>query len=196
MKKVVVVGAVLGVLGVVGLSQPAGAGDVANWTLNCEGGSVTSGAKCDLKNQKSGSCLVGDHNMGQTDWSFRPCGSHNMELVSKSGGAIKCGEVVALKLGEEFYRKCVNPQTVGINVCSEKSSAPEEKVQGRSDISHYQWKIVGCPDGQPVPQDQPVVLHNTVRNDSIVYARRPSKVTNTCWANDIKFGECASIRDK
>lgn len=196
MKKMVVSGAVLGVLGLLGFAQPAGAGDVANWELTgCEGGAVTSGAKCNLKNQKSGQCLVFDHNMGQTDWSFRGCGSPDVSFVNKGGGPIKCGEVVALKMGKEFYRKCVNPQTVGINVCSDAASSPQDHING-TNATHWDWKIVGCPDGQPVPVDKPIVLHNIARNDSIVFAKRPSKVTDTCWANSIKFDQCVSVRDK
>jgi hypothetical protein len=197
MKKVVLAGAALSVLAAIAsVTQPAGAQDVANWTFTgCEGGKVTSGAKCNLKNQKNGQCLVHSHHMGQVDWDFGGCNGQEVTLISKTGGQIKCGETVALKVGNEFFRKCVSPQTVGINICSDGFSSPQEKINGTS-ATDWDWKITGCPDGQPVEMDKPIVLHNISRNDSVVYAKRPSKMVDTCWANSMKFDQCVSVRDK
>ena len=34
------------------------------------------------------------------------------------------------------------------------------------------------------------------RKDSVVYAKRPSKVADTCWSDSMKLGQCTSVRDK
>jgi hypothetical protein len=186
------------VLGATALaSNQADAGEVVNWTLTgCEGGKVTSGGKCNLKSQGNGRCLIQDHNRGQTDWNFGNCDGKQVSFVSKSGGAIKCGEPLALKIGNEYFRKCVNPQLVGINVCSESASSPQDHING-SNATHWDWKITGCQEGTPVDMDKPFALLNVTRNDTIVYARRPSqRMTAVCWANSMQHGVCTSMRDK
>lgn len=178
---------------VLGAATPAGADEPADWVLdNCVDASgnattkIDSGAQCDLKNRKNSKCLVRESHSGQTDWDFAACGKRQATIVAKSAGAVTCGETVALKLGSEFFRKCVNPQAVGINICSEETAQPEEK--------HFDWKLQGCA-GQ-VETGKAVSLYNISRKDSVVFAKRPSKVADTCWSDKIKFGQCTTLRDR
>lgn len=192
-KKMIVVGAVASVASLVGLTSPAGADQPADWSLeNCvdANGSPTtkiaSGAKCDLKNRKHGQCLVHNSHHGQVDWDFASCGSRQVEIVARNGGSISCGETVAMKVGNEFFRKCRDPQLMGINICSESANPPKDM--------HYDWQFQGC-SGQ-LGTSEPVALYNVSRKDSVVYARRPSKMVDTCWEKDMKYGQCVSFRDK
>jgi hypothetical protein len=196
-RKIFAVGATALVLGAIALVEnQAGADEAVNWTLTgCEGGKVTSGGKCNLKNQGNQRCLVRDSNRGQTDWNFGNCSGQQVTLVTKSGAAPKCGDTVALKIGNEFFRKCVSPQLVGINICSEAASSPQERIGG-TNATHWDWQIKGCAEGTPLDQDKPFALHNISKNDSVVFAKRPSKVADTCWASKMKFGQCTTIRDK
>ncbi len=193
-KKIVVLASIGTAALVVGMASPAGADEPADWVLeNCvdaKGNPTTkieNGAKCDLKNRKSGKCLVRQSHMGQVDWDFTSCSSRprNFQITAKDSGAVSCGETFALKLGNEYFRKCVNPQTVGINICSESASAPEPK--------HYDWQFQ-C-SGQ-VEANKPLSLYNVSRKDSVVYAKRPSKMVDTCWSDKMKFGQCTTARDK
>ena len=194
-KKIVVLASIGSAALLVGMTSPAGADEPADWVLeNCvdaKGNPTTkieNGAKCDLKNRKNGKCLVRESHMGQTDWDFAACASkpRQMQITAKDAGALSCGETFALKLGNEYFRKCVNPQTVGINICSEAKSTPEPM--------HYDWQLQGC-SGQ-VESGKPVSLFNVSRKDSVVYAKRPSKVADTCWSDSMKLGQCVSARDK
>jgi hypothetical protein len=173
--------------------QAASADEPSDWSLeNCidsKGKPTTKpdgGSRCDLKNQKSGQCLVFTKHVGQADWDFAACGSRSATLSTKAPGAVSCGETFALELGNEYFRKCVNPQSVGINICSEAKSAPEPM--------HYDWQLQGC-SGQ-VEAGKPVSLYNVSRKDSVVFAKRPSKVADTCWANKMKLGQCTTARDE
>lgn len=196
-RRIFAVGATALVLGAIALVEnQAGAGETANWTLTgCEGGKVTSGGKCNLKSQGNQRCLVFDQNRGQTDWGFGSCTGQQVTLVTKSGAAPKCGDTVALKIGKEFFRKCVSPQLVGINVCSEAAASPQEHIGG-TNATHWDWQIKGCAEGTPLDQDKPFALYNISRKDSVVYAQRPSKVADTAWENTTKFGQCTTLRDK
>ena len=194
-KKLVVVGLVGLVSAALGLPSTAEADEPAEWVLeNCadaKGGAVTkvySGVVCDLKNRKNGKCLVQERHDGQVDWDFESCASkpRNMKLWTKPSTAINCGETFALKLGNEFFRKCQNPQDIGINICSETASPPEPR--------HFDWQLTGC-TGQ-LTAGTAVSLYNVSRRDSIVYAKRPGSVIDTCWSDSTKVGQCTSARDK
>jgi hypothetical protein len=194
-RKIAVVSVVGAFAAVVGLAGPAGADEPADWTLeNCVDPSgnpttkLVNGAQCDLKNRKSGKCLVREGHMGQVDWDFAACASkpRQMKVTTKDNGAVTCGETFALKLGSEYFRKCVNPQTIGINICSESTNTPQ--------AMHFDWQFQGC-SGQ-VEAGKPVSLYNVSRKDSVVYAKRPSKMVDTCWSDSMKLGQCTSARDK
>jgi hypothetical protein len=194
-KKIVVVAGVASVLGVVGMASPAGADEPSDWTLeNCvdangqETTKISDGAQCDLKNRKSGKCLVREGHVGQVDWDFAACSSkpRNMKVTAKSSGPVTCGETFALKLGSEYFRKCRDPQKIGINVCSEGTDTPETK--------HFEWQFQGC-SGQ-VEAGKPVSLYNVARKDSVVFAKRPSRMVDTCWSDKMKLGQCTTARDK
>jgi hypothetical protein len=194
-KKIVVLASIGTAALVLGSATPAGADEPADWVLeNCvdaKGNPTTkieTGAKCDLKNLKNGKCLVREGHMGQTDWDFASCSARprQMQITAKDAGALNCGETFAMKLGNEYFRKCQSPQKVGINICSESKSAPEPM--------HYDWQLQGC-SGQ-VEAGKAVSLFNVSRKDSVVYAKRPSKVADTCWSDSMKLGQCASARDK
>jgi hypothetical protein len=90
--------------------------------------------------------------------------------------------------GGEFYRKCQNPQTAGINICSDAMEKPEER--------HFTWKITGGTSGQPVAPGAAVSLYNTERKDSVAFAKRPSSVADTCWADKMTLGQCTTARDE
>jgi hypothetical protein len=193
-KKILVLATVGSAALVFGASTPAGADEPADWVLeNCVDASgkattkLESGASCDLKNRKNNKCLVREGHIGQTDWDFASCTSkpRQVKLVAKDGGALSCGETFALKIGSEYFRKCVNPQTIGINICSEGASQPEAR--------HYDWQLQGC-SGQ-IETGKPVALYNVSKKDSVVYAKRPSKMVDTCWNDKMKFGQCVSARD-
>ncbi len=177
------------------VATSASADEPAQWVLeNCadaKGAPVTklfSGVVCDLKNTKSGTCLVQEHHDGQADWDFAPCSSkpRSARLVTATASPIGCGETFALKLGSEFFRKCVNRQDVGINICSEKASPPQTR--------HFDWQLQGC-NGQ-LETGKPVSLYNVSRKDSVVYAKRSGRVVDTCWSDSTKYGQCTSIRHK
>lgn len=194
-KKIVVLASIGTAAFVVGMSSPAGADEPADWVLeNCvdaNGNATTrieNGTKCDLKNRKSGKCLVRDSHVGQTDWDFAACSSkpRQFQITAKDAGALSCGETFAMKLGTEYFRKCRDPQKVGINICSEVKSAPEPM--------HYDWQLQGC-SGQ-VEAGKPVSLYNVSRKDAVVFAKRPSKVADTCWSDKIRYGQCTTARDK
>lgn len=194
-KRVVVLGVVAVFCALVGLPSAASADEPADWVLeNCadaRGGPVTkifSGVVCDLENRKNGMCLVQVRHDDQVDWDFAACSSkpRNMKLWTKPAAPIGCGETFALKLGDEFFRKCVSPQSTGINICSEKASPPEPK--------HFDWQFLGC-TGQ-LQAGTPVSLYNVSRKDSIVYAKRPNAVVDTCWSDRMKLGQCTTTRDK
>jgi hypothetical protein len=193
-KKIFVVAAVASIASVIGLAKPAGADEPADWSLeNCVDASghpttkLADGAQCDLKNRKSGKCLVHDSHRGQVDWDFATCSAHprSVKVTAKAGGAISCGETVAIKIGSEYFRKCHDPQIMGINICSE-GGAPQ--------AMHYEWQFQGC-SGQ-LETGKPVALYNTSKKDSVVYAKRPSKMVDTCWADNMKYGQCTTFRDK
>jgi hypothetical protein len=173
--------------------------DHSEWALeNCVDAAgkpttkIANGAKCELKNKRRGECLIRVANPGQTDWDFAPCSKHpkSASIQKEGGGAIKCGDTVALELGlggenhTAWYRKCVNPQTVGINVCQDLASAPEKK--------HFEWQLKCSGD---VEENKAFGLHNTARKDDIVYAKRPSKMVDTCWAGKVKLGQCITVKD-
>lgn len=195
-KKIVAVSSLAAVVGVVAAASPVKAGnEPTEWVLeNCVDASgkpttkIASGAKCDLKNTRNGKCLVRESHTGQTDWDFAACASRprQAQIVAKSAGPISCGETVALKLGTEFFRKCRDPQTVGINICSESKSTP--------DAMHFDWQLQGC--SGDVEAGESVALYNVSRGDSVVFAKRPSKMVDTCWADKTKFGQCTTVRDK
>jgi hypothetical protein len=126
--------------------------------------------------------------MGQTDWDFASCSSkpRQAQIVAKDSGSVSCNETVALKLGSEFFRKCKDPQKFGINICSESSSSPQ--------AIHFDWQLHGC-QGE-VEAGEAVALYNVSRQDSVVYAKRPSKMVDTCWNDKMKLGQCTTVRDK
>jgi hypothetical protein len=189
MKKVVCTASVVAVIAGVAMTSEVRAGEPAEWILtNCQGGKPLSGVSCDLKNTKKGQCLVQSRKTGQADWDFAPCGGAKTKIVAKSDGPIKCGEPVKLQLGDEFYRKCRDPQKVGINICSDDADKPAP-----SGIDHFTWQLTGC-TGE-VNADSPISLYNTQRKDSVVFATRPSIVVDTCWADKVKFGKCITVRD-
>lgn len=177
-----------------GLSGPVVAAEPADWLLeNCVDASgrpstqIADGVRCDLKNSTSGTCLVQRSHSDQADWDFAACSSKPRNLkISAGAGPISCGQTVAIKLGTEYYRKCVNPQTRGINICSEQASAPQAR--------HFDWQFAAC-TGQ-LDTGKPVALYNVSRKDSVVYAARPSKVVDTCWADKVKYAQCTTSRDK
>ena len=173
--------------------RSAGADEPSNWSLeNCidsKGKATTKpdgGSKCDLKNQRSGQCLVYAKHAGQADWDFAACGSRNATLATKASGALSCGETFALKLGNEYFRKCVNPQIAGINICSESAASPA--------AIHWDWQLKNCTGD--VESGKPLALFNVSRGDSVVFAKRPSRVADTCWANKMKLGQCTTARDE
>lgn len=175
--------------GIAVISHDVGAAEPAEWSLtNCKGGKANSGVSCDLKNTKNNKCLVPVHHAGQVEWDFAACGDAKAQLVSKAGGAIKYGEPVALKLGGEFYRKCQNPQLLGVSVCSDATGKPEDR--------HFTWKITGGTSGEPVASGAPFSLYNTERKDSIVFAKRVSKIADTCWADQVKLGQCIAAHNE
>ena len=195
-KKIVVVSSVAAALGVVAMSAPVQAGnEPTDWVLeNCVDTNgnpttkITSGAACDLKNKKNGKCLVRDSHMGQTDWDFASCSAkpRQAKFVAQNPGAISCGETVALKLGSEFFRKCKDPQKMGINICSDGGDSPKPM--------HYDWQLSGC--SGDVESGEAVALYNVSRGDSVVFAKRPSKMVDTCWNDKMKLGQCTTARDK
>lgn len=184
---------------VIAVTGPATAGESPEWTLEgCVDAAgrpttkITSDTVCELKNTKKNACLIRESHMGQADWDFAPCSKHpkSARFHTESGGALNYGEHFALQLGvggskQEWYRKCHNPQTVGINICSDEGS-PEKK--------HYEWQFKGG-SGQ-VEAGKALTLFNTARNDSVVYAKRPSKMVDTCWHDKMRYGQCASARDE
>ncbi len=195
LKKIVSLVFVSAAVATLAASTPAGADEPADWVLeNCVDAAgkpttkLESGAKCDIKSPKRGQCLVFDKHMGQVDWDFAACGSkpRNALLVARNSGALNCGETFALKLGSEYFRKCHDPQTVGINICSDSGSKPESK--------HFEWQLRGC-SGQ-AEAGKSVALYNVTRGDSVVYAKRPSRMVDTCWADKMKMGQCTTVRDK
>lgn len=178
-----------------GSASPALADEPTDWVLeNCvaPNGSATtrivSGVRCDLRNRKTGMCLVRKSNGDQADWDFAPCGSRGRDatIVAREGGPVACGQTVAVKLGHEYFRKCRDPQKVGINICSEEARVPQ--------AMHYDWQFQGC-SGQ-LEAGKAVALFNVSRRDSVVYAKRPSKVVDTCWSDTMKYGQCTTTRDK
>lgn len=182
-------------MALVGASSPAAAEEPAQWVLeNCadaKGGSVTkvfSGVVCDLKNTKNGKCLVQERHDDQVDWDFADCSAkpRNMRLFTTTGTPIACGETFAMKLGNEFFRKCENPQATGINVCSEKASPPQPR--------HFDWQLQGC-TGQ-LETGKPMSLFNVSRKDSVVHAKRANKVVDTCWSDKVRYGQCVTARDR
>lgn len=194
-KKTVVLASIGTAAFLIGMASPVAAQEPADWALencvNAQGAPTTkieNGAKCDLKNRKNGKCLVRMSHVGQADWDFVSCSAQprNFQVTTKDAGAVSCGETFALKLGNQYFRKCTNPQTVGINICADTTNTAEAK--------HYEWQFQGC-TGQ-VEAGEPVSLYNVTRKDSVVYAKRPSKIVDTCWSDKIKLGQCTTVRDK
>jgi hypothetical protein len=200
-KKVLAFVFVSGAIAAVALTTTgsATAGEPAEWSLEeCVDSAgkpttkVTSGTKCELKNRKNGQCLIRVSHAGQADWDFSSCEtkSKTMLFQKEGGGDIKCGDTVALQLGvggnkQEWYRKCTNPQTVGINICSDEGAVQKK---------HFEWQLKSCANGQ-LESGKPFALYNTARKDSVVFAKRPSKMVDTCWADKIKYGQCSTVRD-
>jgi hypothetical protein len=190
MKKIAMLGAALATVLVA--MQTASAKEVNAWTMDV--GSETTvpvGKALDLKNTQSGRCLIfreGWTNLGQTDWNLASCGGKRVKFLRKdrsNTGPLLCGETFALQVGNECFRKCVNPQPAGINVCSEKCGKD----------MHYQWQFRGCEAGRPVNPKTPVALWNLERQDSLVFGVRPGKVADTCWADKELNGVCTTLRD-
>jgi hypothetical protein len=154
---------------------------------------ITSGTKCALKNKRNSQCLIRIKQPGQADWGFASCDKHprSMLFLKSGGGAIKCGDTVAMQLGwggqnqTHFYRKCHNPHPAGINVCQDDVDKPESK--------HWDWQLQ-CSGGDLQAGDK-FALYNLSRKDSVVYAKRPSAVADTCWADKAKAGVCLTPRD-
>jgi len=186
--------AVCCVVFLVSAAAPAGFDEPADWVVeNCVAAtgtattSIATGARCDLKNRKTGKCLVHETHTGQVDWNFASCTvkPRQMTITAKEPGAVFCGETVAIKLANEYFRKCLDPQSIGINVCSEATNVPHPR--------HFDWQFQGC-TGQ-LASGRPVSLYNVSRKDSIVYASR-SRAVDTCWSDKIKLGQCSTVRDK
>lgn len=176
----------------------------AEWTMqNCVDSAgksttkITSGVKCELKNTKKKDCLIRDGHTGQVDWDFADCEKHPKSVLfqKEGGGDIKCGDTVAIQMGwggenhTEWFRKCVNPQTIGINICSDEDKQASKK--------HYDWQLKCTGD---LAAGKEFALYNVSQKDSVVYAKRPSKMVDTCWAGKMKSipgvgRECASARD-
>jgi hypothetical protein len=183
------------------ITMPAAAGgEPQEWVLqNCvdaSGKATTSpgsGAKCELKNTKNNQCLIRVAQPGQTDWNFASCDDHpkSMLFQKQGGGDLKCGDTVALELGlggqnhTRWYRKCATPQTVGINICQDDVDQPEAK--------HFDWQLQCSGD---IQTGRKFALYNKSQKDAVVYAKRPSKVADTCWNDKMKAGICASVRDE
>jgi hypothetical protein len=198
-KKVIAFTVVSSIVAAVAVAEPATAGESPEWSLqNCVDAAgkptdkIASDVKCELKNHKNNLCLIRDSHMGQADMDFAPCDKHPKSVLfhKESGGAINYGDPVALKLGvsggkEEWYRKCVNPQTLGINICSD-SGSPEKK--------HFEWQLRGG-SGQ-VEVNKPFALFNVSRGDSMVWAENPSKMINFCWDKDRVGKYCKNPRPK
>ena len=194
-RKIVIVAVACFAAFVPGRAAPVAADEPADWVLdNCvnSNGSVTtnivSGVRCNLRNRKTGTCLVRKSSDDQTDWNFAPCESRPRDLTvtTKDGGSVACGRTVAVKLGNEYFRKCRDPQKTGINICSEAARVPQP--------IHYDWRLDGC--SGPLQSGTAVALVNVSRKDSIVYARRPNEAVDTCWSDTVKYGQCTSARDK
>ncbi len=204
-KKATVLVVLSAALASVALTQSAGASESPEWSLeDCVDAAgkpatkLTSGAVCELKNRKNNQCLIRVSHMGQVDWDFGSCDTHSKSarLVKEGGGELKCDDTFALELGvggskTEWFRKCVNPQTVGIGICSDDVTKPEKK--------HFDWKLKGCSAGQ-LEAGKPFALFNVSKGDSVVFAKRASKVVDTCW-NDVmkdipRVGrQCPAVRD-
>lgn len=154
---------------------------------------ITNDTKCELHNNKRKACLIRVANPGQVDWDFAACKDHpaSMRFFKEGGGEIKCGDTVALQLGlggenhTRWYRKCGTPQSVGINICQDEGANPEKK--------HFDWQIQCSGDFAP---NKAFTLRNVSEKDDVVYAKRPSKMVDTCWARKMKLGQCASVRDE
>jgi hypothetical protein len=191
--KYIVISGILMVAIALVATRDASAKEVNAWTMS-SGGSTTVpvDTAVDLRNTQNNSCLIdrsGWSRRGQADWDLASCGGKRARFHRKdpsNKGPLLCGETVALQIGDECFRRCVNPQLAGINICSEAC--------GRE--LHYQWQLRGCAPDQPVDPKVPVVLWNTVQQDSLVYGKRPSKVTNTCWAEKEIAGVCTVLRDR
>jgi hypothetical protein len=183
----------LGLIAALIPAQEVDAKEVNAWTMDFGGGStIPVGKAGDLKNTQSGECLIhgsGITTKGQADWAFGSCGGKKAKILrkdSKKTGPLMCGETFALQLGNECFRKCVDPQNAGINICSETCGKD----------MHFQWQFKGCEAGKPVDPKTPLTLWNNARKDSLVYAKRPGPVVDTCWADKELKGVCTTVRDQ
>lgn len=141
-------------------------------------GAITSGTGYDLYNIDQKNFLDYKDRWGANlGWQGTP--QKNIEIKVKSGGALKCGDLFAIKVDNEWLKH--GKQKVGINITSTKSFSDDL----------YQWKVTKCTAGQLVPKDQPISLTNTKTNDAVVGCKRPAGV-NLAWANDVttKAGYC------
>ncbi len=155
-------------------AHEASAKDMTGWIIS-GGAGVASGGGYNLYNTDQKLFLDYKDRAGvNLGWISSPSG--NIEFKRQAGaGAIKCGDVFALKVGKSYvnYEKG-STFSVGISL------QMDSKLTGSS----YQWKFA-CPSGQDVPLNQPVTLVNTKVNDSVVGCKRTSGV-NLCWASDVE----------
>jgi hypothetical protein len=138
-------------------------------------------AKYDIINTKNNKGLereTGWSMSGQTKWAWYEGNRDGVELdkAGSQGGAIKCGDTFAMKLGGKCYYQCQgSPQKLGINMCGEDCTS-----------SHYEWEFKGCTPGEEIKLNQAVTLYNKKRGDALVYANQVvPKVMDICWANNV-----------
>lgn len=173
MKKSAIIGLGIAAIGAAVFSAPNASADVKQvrgWVL-LSAGAQTSGKGFALKNTDSGSCLNSKGRVG-VDLGWQDCsGNTDAAFVKQGGGAIHCGDVVALRIdGRHYYHA---HQTFGINLTDTRNA---------SDSKIYQWKIV-CDGTGPVPLNTPVGLFNTSENDYLVGGTRAVGV-NLIWNKD------------
>ena len=167
-------------------TQAAQAKEMVGWKLLNPGNNslISTGVVYQLYNTDQESNLILKDRTG-ANLGWNRSAPANAQFQTKDGGPITCGKPFALMLGSgggsAGYKVGPNgsnaimyeKQYVGINLSD----------RGQLKDSYYQWKFVGCSEGTSLDATKPLVLFNTVANDSLVGCWRTLGV-NLCWAGD------------
>jgi hypothetical protein len=174
---------VCAVLAFVGMAADAGAKQMAGWKVSggAGGTELHSGAGYNLYNTDQKGYLKLQDRWG-ANLGWQSDAKKNIEIKNKGGGAIKCGEPVAIKVDSEWM--IYGSQDFGINLTT----------RTKLDDGHYQWTF-DCAAGQTVKLDQPVSISNTHEKDALVGCKRVKGV-NLCWADDVESRAGFNFRKK
>ncbi len=156
-----------------GQAAAVGEVDANGWKVQGSGAGIVEGTMYSLDNLDQGGCL-GYKDRAGANLNWDKCPNHAMKVKRKTAGSgpIKCGEVFALFIEQEWIIH--EKQRWSIDLSS-RSKLDKD--------SYYQWKFANCKEGEVVPLNAPVALQNVEEKDIVVGCKRALGV-NLCWKGD------------